>query len=261
MLRGVRSIRLAPGLSGHVMPGVDTAIRTVSVLAVLTGIAGSAPAAQAQGAQPLPDCDPAVPPAVVFAGLPDRIPYGRTEEYGFIRNPASDRKVPHPVVLDVIDEGQSIYKDTTRSRGDDLYVLTLYVFGSPVRVNLQFTEVAPDGSSCHRILAKRVSGMRDGKRFEAWVERAGSRRPAHAFPPGAGLSFVFTDRFSWGTPYRLCWHRPNGSKRKCRPHRTGQQARRPDSLFATAPKQRGPWIATWRTGGLIVATWRFRVTT
>jgi hypothetical protein len=241
------------------MPGVRTAITTVSVLAALTGIVGGVPAAQAQDVQPLPACDPAVPSALVFAGLPDRIPYGRTEEYGFVRNPASDRKVPEPVVLNVFEAEESIYRDTTRSRGDDLYLLTLYVFGSPVRVNLQFTEVAPDGSRCQRVLEKLVRGMREGKRFKAWVEQAGRRRPARAFPPGVGLSFVFTDRFSRGTPYRLCWHRLNGDKRRCRPHRTGE-ARRPDSLFATAPTQRGPWIATWRTGGLIVATWRFRVT-
>jgi hypothetical protein len=251
---------LAQGCLATPMPGVPTAIRTVSVLAALTGIAGAAPAAHAQNEQALPACDPAVPSGLVFAGLPDRIPYGLTEEYGFVRNPASDRKVPYPVVLNVFEAGTSIYGDTTRSRGDDLYLLTLYVFGSPARVHLQFTEVAPDGSSCHRVVEKRVRGRRDGERFEAWVERAGSRRPARAFPPGVGLSFVFTDRFSWGTPYRLCWHRLNGSRRSCRPHRTGDEARRPDSLFATAPTQQGPWIATWRTGGLIVATWRFRIT-
>lgn len=242
------------------MPGVRTAFTTVSVVAALSGIAGGVPAAQARNGQPAPACDPAVPSALMFAGLPDRIPYGLTNEYGFVGNPASDRKVPEPVVLNVFEAGESIYSDTSRSRGDDVYLLTVYIFGPPVRVSLQFTEVAPDGSSCQRVLEKRVRGMRDGKRFEARVERAGSRRPARAFPPGVGLSFVFTDRFSWGTPYRLCWHRLNGSKRRCRPHRTDEQARRPDSLFATAPTQRGPWIATWRTGGLIVATWRFWIT-
>jgi hypothetical protein len=235
-------------------------MRLVFFVAALSGLAALPPAAHAQGDQPVPACDPAVPSALQFEGLPERIPYGRWEEYGFIRNPASDRKVPEPVALTLFDAGRKIFGDTTRSRGDDLYLLVVYIEGSAgLRVNLTFTEIAPDGSSCRRVLNKQVRGFRDGKRFEAWVERAGSHRPAHVFPPGIGLSFVFKDRFSYETPYRLCWHRPNGGKRKCRPHRTGE-ARRPDTLFASAPRQPGPWTATWRTGGLIVATWTFKVT-
>jgi hypothetical protein len=224
---------------------------------VLSGLAGGAPAAHAQGDQP-PACDPAVPPALQFASLPDRIPFGRTEEYGFVGSPASDRSVPEHVVLSVFAQGRRIYRDVTSERGDDLYLLTLYIYGGGARVNLTFTEVAPDGSPCRRELNKQVRGFRDGRRFEAWVERAGSRRRAHSFPPRAGLSFVFKDRFSYETPYRLCWHRPNGGDRKCRRHRTGE-ARRPDSLFASAPAEPGRWIAVWRTGGVIVATWAFRI--
>jgi hypothetical protein len=237
---------------------IRTPVRLVFLIGVLNVLAAAAPAAYAQVEPPAPACDPNVTPALQFAGLPDRIPFGRVEEYGFVRHPESDRRVPEPVVLTVFDEGESIYQDTTRGRGDDLYLLTLYVFGHGVRVNLKFVEVAPDGSSCQRELNKFVRGFRDGKRFEAWVERAGSRRPAHSFPAGAGLSFVFKDRFAPDTPYRVCWRRPNGAGGRCRPHRTGEP-RHPDSLFASAPPQPGRWVATWRTGGLIVATWTFTI--
>lgn len=233
-------------------------VRLVFLIGVLSGLVADAPAAYGQGEQPAPGCDPAATPALQFAGLPDRIPYGRTEEYGFLRNPASAQRVPEPVVLTVFVDGENIYQDTTRERGDDLYLLTLYIYGHAARINLTFVEVAPDGSSCQRVLNKVIRGFRDGSRFEAWVERAGSRRPAHRFPRGAGLSFVFKDRFAADTPYRVCWRRPNGGGGKCRRHRAGE-ARRPDSLFAPAPAQPGRWVATWRTGGLIVATWTFDI--
>jgi hypothetical protein len=231
--------------------------RAAGALTALAGLVLIAGAQAAQQNPPAPACDPATVPAVRFDGLPERIPFGKTEEYGIADDLAAPNRVLGPVALNVINQGKSIYKDRTTVRGDDLYLLTLYIFGGHASVELEYTERSPEAQLCVRKLGRRVVGFKDGKRFQGWVEVAGRPRPRHSFPAGASLSFVFTDRFSYGTPYRLCWQRLSGRDRHCRRQRTGVE-RKPSSLFAPAPPP-GSWQANWRVGGRIVTAWRFRV--
>ena len=235
--------------------------RTATSLAVVAAAAAvlavSAPAAAAQDP---PACDPATPPGVQFVRLPDRIPYGQLVVYGFETNAASTSNVYSLVDLTLFDDvGERFYRDSTHLRGNDLYNLRIYVWAKFIRARLRFFEAALDGSTCQRTVEKKVFGFREGPRYDNFVSRAGSQRPSHSFPVGAPLSFVFTDRFAYDIPYRLCWQ-PFGKRgeRKCRKHRSGE-ARKPDTLLARAPLDRGRWIATWRTGGLIVAAWPFTI--
>jgi hypothetical protein len=253
---------LAPpsAIPGHEMRCVRTPTSLAIAAAAVAVLGVSAPTAAAQTAQNPPACESATPPAVQFVRLPDRIPYGQLVVYGFETNAASTSNVYSLVELSVFDDlGERLYRDSTHLRGYDLYNVRIYVAAKFIRIRMRYSEGALDGSTCLRTVEKKVVGFRDGPRYDNFVSRAGSQRRSHSFPVGAPLSFVFTDRFSIDNPYRLCWQ-PLGKRgeRTCRKHRSGE-ARKPDTLLARAPLERGRWIATWRSGGLIVASWTFTI--
>jgi hypothetical protein len=91
-------------------------------------------------------------------------------------------------------------------------------------------------------------------RFTGYVEGVGSG-PGHAFVVGDGLNLAFRDDVASRTRYRVCW-----ARRATRPHcwvrRTGRVGLT-SKIFTAAPANVGVYVARWRVGGRVVASWRF----
>jgi hypothetical protein len=152
---GRRRMTVAVNLSR----GAISSRRLVGVLVVAAMLlfARGAPA-MAQTAPPA--CDPAIPAAAEFVGLPSAVRVGRRELFGFRQTFASDWDARLPIDVNMVDAaGRSFFNGRVRrfSRGS-LYV-TLELGDPQVEIRARYLEASPDGKTCTRTLMTRVAGI------------------------------------------------------------------------------------------------------
>src|SRR5687767_10316670 len=107
--------------------------------------------ARAHAGTTLPACDASTRPAVVFLGLPARVPYGKHELYGIEHNDESSATVPGlRVRVEAYEGGKRFYTDYTTRRGSDLYEVWFGLGSRDAHVDLTYVEERPDGARCRR---------------------------------------------------------------------------------------------------------------
>jgi hypothetical protein len=124
---------------------------TAVLLVVPSGAEATAP----------PPCDPGLPPALEFAGLPSRIVTGPDETFGFGRTFASERSPGDPFIVRMENaRGHPFFEGALDSWRDRLYIGFRLDHG-PALVTLYYHEVDPASAErCGRTIARRVRPKR-----------------------------------------------------------------------------------------------------
>lgn len=115
------------------------------IVAGLLVLVRDAPAA-AQTPPPL--CDPAVPAAAEFVGLPAKVRVGRGETFGLEKTFASDWDARLPIDVHMVDSaGRSFFRGRLRRFGRGRLYVVLELGDRSVEIQASYVEVAPDGSA------------------------------------------------------------------------------------------------------------------
>jgi hypothetical protein len=109
---------------------------------------------------PPPACDPAVPAAAEFVGLPDAVRVGRRELFGFRQTFVSDWDARLPIEVNMVDAaGRPFFSGRLRRFGRGWLYVTLELGDQSVEIQARYLEVSPEGERCTRTLSSRVAGI------------------------------------------------------------------------------------------------------
>jgi hypothetical protein len=110
-----------------------------------------------------PPCDVGTPAALAFSGLPSRVVIGHEEEFGIVDTFATGARVPGSIGVAMVNTRQrTFFQGTLRAgrRGAHLLFISFDLRDPAAYVFAAFTEVNPDGSSCGRLIAKKIRPRR-----------------------------------------------------------------------------------------------------
>lgn len=133
-------------------------VRHVAPLIVLAAAAAWPASAQAQDPE-LPGCEGATAPALRFAGLPSRVPFGRAERFGVEDSYRTSSTAVGGITVEMVGgDGDVFFEGLLRGRGSRLLWIQLDLEDPPARVYATFVEEAPDLSRCVREISRLVRG-------------------------------------------------------------------------------------------------------
>lgn len=127
---------------------------------LLAGLLVLARDASAAAQSPPPPCDPAIPAAAEFVGLPTEVRVGRREQFGLGRTFASDWEARLPIDVNMVDSaGRSFFRGRLRRFGAGRLYVMLELGDRRVEIQASYVEVSPEGATCTRALSRQVDGI------------------------------------------------------------------------------------------------------
>ena len=128
----------------------------------LLGVAACAPVlatgfATDAGAQTAAPCDPAIEPAVEFAGLPERVPIGKTETFGFQRTFATQLRAVGPYNVEMADQRNRVFFNGQAAHLRARFWIRLVFEERFNNVTFTYREIDDaSGATCEREISQRV---------------------------------------------------------------------------------------------------------